>query len=62
MTIKIIPTGVLLPYTSDMKAVRERFQKSQIRFDVTSMKIDDEEYKDFDLIVAAEITQEAKRN
>lgn len=39
-----------------MKAIREDFLKSEIRFDITSMKIDDMEYKKFDLVVVTEIS------
>lgn len=56
ITINIQPHGIYLPYTSDMKAIREGFLKSEIRFDITSMKIDDVEYKNFDLVVVAEIS------
>lgn len=43
-----------------MKAVRDKFLKSEIKFDVTSMKIDDEEYKHFDLMVVTKITEESE--
>lgn len=60
ITLNIRPCGVYLPYTSNMKAVREEFLKSEIRFDITSMKVDDEEYKHFDLNVVTEITEESE--
>lgn len=56
ITINVQPHGIYLPYTSDMKAIREDFLKSEIRFDITSMKIDDMEYKNFDLVVVTEIS------
>lgn len=37
ITINIQSWGIYLPYTSDMKAVRDEFLKSQIRFDITSI-------------------------
>ena len=43
-----------------MQAVREEFMKSEIRFDITSMKVDDEEYKHFDLMVVTEIAEESE--
>ena len=60
ITLNIRPCGVCLPYTSNMKAVREEFLKSEIRFDITSMKVDDEEYKHFDLMVVTEIAEESE--
>ena len=60
ITLNILPCRVYLPYTSNMKAVREEFLKSEIRFDITSMKVDDEEYKHFDLMVVTEIAEESE--
>jgi len=61
ITVNIEPCGIYLPYTTDMNAVREKFLKSDIRFDVTSMKVDDEEFKNFDLIVASKISTARER-
>lgn len=61
ITINIQPCGIYLPYTSDTKAVRNEFLKSQIRFDITSMEVDGEEYKHFDLIVATEISKKSEQ-
>lgn len=60
ITIYIQPCGIPLHYTSDMKAVRDKFLKSEIRFDITSMKVDDEEYKHFDLMVFTKIAEESE--
>lgn len=60
ITLNIQPCGIYLPYTSDMKVVRDEFLKSELRFDITSMKVDDEEYKSFDLIIVTEISEESE--
>lgn len=61
IAIEISPTGIYLPYTSDKKAIREAFLKSQIRFDVLKMKVDGVEYKHFDLVVATDINEETEQ-
>lgn len=60
ITLNIRPCGIYLPYTSDIKAVRDEFLKSELRFDITSMKVDDEEYKHFDLMVVTKIAEESE--
>lgn len=60
ITLNIQPCGIYLPYTSDMKAARDKFLKSEIRFDITSMKVDDEEYKHFDLMVVTKIAEDSE--
>lgn len=57
ITIDISIRGISFPYTSDMKSVRDEFLKSKIMFDVKSMKVDDEEYRNFDLMIATEIVE-----
>lgn len=60
ITINISPSAFYLPYTSDMKAVRDSLLKSEIRLDITSMRVDDEEYKHFDLMVVTKIAEKAE--
>ncbi|MBQ0157454.1 MAG: DUF4840 domain-containing protein [Bacteroidales bacterium] len=61
ITIEIAPSPIYLPYTADMQTVREEFLKSEVRFDITSMTVDGEEYKHFDLMVAMEIAEASER-
>lgn len=60
ITINVRPSGVYLPYTSDMAAVRNEFLKSEIRMDITSMNIDGEDYKNFNLIINTKLTEETE--
>lgn len=60
ITIQIRPCGFYLPYTSDMNTVREEFLKSELRFDITSLKVDDKEYKNFNMVVVIRIAEESE--
>lgn len=60
ITLQISPCGIYLPYSSDMNVVRKEFLKSELRFDITSMKIDDKEYKNFDMMVILRIAEESE--